>query len=274
MQLLYIKYLLDFLYVISYDAPKEKNMTEYSNDYLLDRRVKIFQPLNGYRASTDAILLSSLVSDVKPEDKILDVGSGTGAISLCLAARFQHLHPQITGLELQKELAQLSNQSATANGFDKFLHYLHQDISQPIKHIANCSFQHVISNPPYTDHDMPSPNLSKALAHNHHGLDLCAWIRFCIKMLAPKGKIYLINRAEAVNEILAALSPQIGAIRLIPLYSKAGQNAKRIMIIGIKDSKAPTTILPPLTVHLPDGSYSSKTQQILREGTGFFETEH
>lgn len=246
-------------------------MTEYSSDYLLDRRVKIFQPLNGYRASTDAVLLSSLVADVKPGDKILDVGSGTGAISLCLAARFQHLQPHITGLELQPELAELSNLSAAANGFDKFLHYLRQDIRQPAAHIENCSFQHVISNPPYTDHDMPSPNPGKALAHNHHGLDLSAWIRFCIKMLAPKGKIYLINRAEAINEILAALSPQIGAVKLIPLYSKKGQSAKRIMVIGTKDSKAPTTILPPLAVHTADGAYSTEAHQILREGCGFFE---
>ena len=58
---------------------------DHTNDYLLDKRVKIFQPINGYRASTDAVLVSSLVNKVKTTDKILDVGSGTGAISVCLA---------------------------------------------------------------------------------------------------------------------------------------------------------------------------------------------
>ncbi len=82
-------------------------MTNYSKDYLLNKQVKIFQPLNGYRASTDAVILSSLVNKVKPGDKILDVGSGTGAISLCLAARFREKEPQITELELQPELADL-----------------------------------------------------------------------------------------------------------------------------------------------------------------------
>ena len=56
-------------------------MAEYTNDYLLNRQVKIFQPVDGYRASTDAVILSSLVQKVKKNDKILDVGSGTGAIS-------------------------------------------------------------------------------------------------------------------------------------------------------------------------------------------------
>ena len=79
-------------------------MIEYTNDYLLDKKVKIFQPVNGYRASTDAVLLSSLVR-IKNGDGILDVGSGTGAVSLCLAHRLQNLNPQITGLEIQPELA-------------------------------------------------------------------------------------------------------------------------------------------------------------------------
>ena len=51
-------------------------MQEYSEDYLLDKRVRIFQPLNGYRASTDAVILSSLITRIKDGDTVLDVGSG------------------------------------------------------------------------------------------------------------------------------------------------------------------------------------------------------
>ena len=66
-------------------------MQDYTNDYLLDKKVKIFQPVNGYRASTDAVFLSSILDEnnVKEGGKILDVGSGTGAISLCLASRLK-----------------------------------------------------------------------------------------------------------------------------------------------------------------------------------------
>ena len=178
-------------------------MAEYTNDYLLNRQVKIFQPVDGYRASTDAVILSSLVQKVKKNDKILDVGSGTGAISLCLAARFQEIQPQITGIEIQPELAELSARSA--EGFSAFLHYVNADIRQKITTVPPCSFRHVITNPPYSDHDMPSPNPGKALAHNLQQFDLSSWLRFCLKMLAPKGQLYLINRTEAVTEIITAL---------------------------------------------------------------------
>lgn len=244
---------------------------DYSKDYLLDRRVTVFQPQNGYRASTDAVLLSSLVKTVKPGDNILDVGSGTGAVSLCLASRFAHTAPQITGLELQPELAELSNLSAAANGFENFLHYINCDIKNKPGELANCSFSHVITNPPYAEKDMPSPNAGKALAHNHHNFSLEGWIKFCIKMIRPQGHFYIINRAEAVDDILNVIHGRLGNIKLIPLFSKTGQKAKRIMISAQKDNRTPTEILPGLILHTSEGAYTPDAHKILRLGLGFWE---
>lgn len=246
-------------------------MNEYTKDYLLDKQVQIFQPINGYRASTDAVMLSSAVSKVKDGDTILDVGSGTGAVSLCLASRFYSIQPQITGLEIQPELAELSNKSAEANGFDGFLHYINCDIRNKPKEIENCSFAHVITNPPYAEKDMPSPNAGKATAHNHNGFSLKGWIDFCIKMIKPKGWFYIVNRAEAVNEILSDIHGKLGHIEIIPLYSKTGQKAKRVIIRAQKDNHTATAVLPPFIIHEADGSYTGQAQKILRSGSGFDE---
>ena len=103
---------------------------DYTADYLLNKKVKIFQPTDGYRAAIDAVFLSSVIDSAKVKigAKILDVGSGTGAVSLCLAYRLKEKQPQITGLEIQKDLVELSNKSATENGFAEFLHYEHCDV--------------------------------------------------------------------------------------------------------------------------------------------------
>lgn len=246
-------------------------MTDYTEDYLLDKRLKIFQPINGYRASTDAVMLSAMISSLKKGSSILDVGSGTGAISLCLASRLQTFAPRIIGLELQPRLAELSNLSAAANGFTDFLNYIHCDIKHKPENIKNCSFDHVITNPPYAENDMPSPNESKALAHNHRDFSLTGWINFCIKMLKPKGRFYMINRAEAIDEILTAIYGKLGHIEIIPLFSKTGQKAKRVIIRAQKDNHAPAIIHPGLIIHDFNGEYSETARQILRLGKGFDE---
>ncbi len=236
-------------------------MPDYSEDYLLDKKVRIFQPDDGYRASVDAVFLSALVGRAAPGERILDVGSGTGAISLCLAHRFPDC--QITGLELQPRLAELSNLSAAANGFAN-LRYLNRDIRRPLPEIENGSFHHVITNPPYSGGEMPSPNPSKAAAHDFKQFDLPSWIGFCLKKIRPQGYFYIINRAEAVDDILFCLHGKAGGATIVPLYSKAGQPAKRVLIRARKDAKSPARIMPGLVVHSIEGGYSQAAEKILR----------
>jgi tRNA1(Val) A37 N6-methylase TrmN6 len=241
----------------------------YTNDYLLDKKVKIFQPIDGYRASTDAVFLSSLLDSkkVKKDDTILDVGSGTGAISLCLASRLKDV--KITGIDIQKDLVELSNMSSKENGYDSFLTYINTDIRKKTS-LPSGTFSFVITNPPYSDHDMPSPNESKKLAHNHQDFDLTGWLSFCLKMLKPKGYLLVINRAEAINEIITAIDKKAGSINILPIYSKLGQDAKRVAIIAQKTAKGITKILPPFYTHNEDGSYTDKAQSILRLGKEYF----
>ncbi len=246
-------------------------MPVYTNDYLLNKKVKIFQPEDGYRASTDAVILSSLLNskNVKPYDMILDVGSGTGAISLCLAERLKEKNISITGIDIQSDLVKLSNLSAQENDFADFLHYEQADIREKTQLPAG-KFSFVITNPPYSDHDMPSPNLSKQLAHNHQDFDLTGWLSFCLKMLKPKGYLLMINRTEALNETLSALKNKAGDILILPIYSKPEQDAKRIAVIAKKGTRGITKILPPFYTHNPDSSYAEKAQQILRHGEEYF----
>lgn len=245
-------------------------MPQYTEDYLLDKRVKIFQPVDGYRASSDAVLLSAMVADIKSGSRILDVGSGTGAVSLCLAERLQAQNVTIRGVEIQAELAELSNMSAAADNFD-FVRFYNADIRQklPQEDLRPCSFDVVISNPPYSEHDMPSPNASKAAAHNHQDFDLGKWLAFCLKMTKPFGRIYMVNRVEALPQICTELHGKSGGLTILPLYSKAGQEAKRVIVSAQKDSKAPCRILPPFVTHDADGQYTAEAEKILRQGLSF-----
>ena len=113
---------------------------------------------------------------------------------------------------------------------------------------------------------MPSPNQSKATAHNLSLIDLTSWINFCIKMTAPKGFFYMVNRAEALDQILAALYSKMGNIQVFPLFSKDNQPAKRVLVSAQKDSKAPTILHRGLIVHTENGDYSAQANDVLRLG--------
>ncbi len=239
-------------------------MTQVDENYLLDKKVKIYQPAGSYHASSDAVWLSAAVAKVKKNDTILDVGSGTGAVSLCLAERFKNNQIQITGIELQPLLAEAANKSAEANGFN-FVHFINGDIFQPVP-LKPCSFSHVVTNPPYALADMPSPNSSKATAHNFGAENLQKWLDFCIKMLKPQGHFYIINRTEALEDIIAHISGRLGKIEVFPLYSKDGQSAKRIIIRAQKDSKAPLILHSGVLVHQTTGAYTPKAEEVLRQG--------
>ena len=187
-----------------------------------------------------------------------------------MAARLSEKKLKITGLDIQADLVKLSNQSSVANGFADFLHYEYADIRNGVSLVPG-SFDVVITNPPYSDHDMPSPNTGKQLAHNLQNFSLFEWLVFCLKMLKPKGEVFVINRAEAVNEILAALHNRAGEVRLLPIYSKSGREAKRIAVIAKKGTRGITRILPPFYVHNEDGSYAETAEKILRKGCGYFD---
>ncbi len=236
-------------------------------DYLLNKTVKICQPKGLYHASTDAVWLAAAVNKVKMGDAVLDVGSGTGAVALCLAERFKDKNLGIEGVEWQEKLVEAANLSAEANGFDN-VKFTEIDILN--KRYKPCSFNHVISNPPYSTADMPSPNDSKAKAHNFDKTSFDKWIDFCVKSLKPQGKFYMINRAEMLEYILADICGRLGGIEVFPIFSKPNDvKAKRVIVRAQKDSKTPLIIYAPIYVHNADGTHSETAEKVLRGGEAF-----
>lgn len=234
-----------------------------SEDYLLNGRVLVRQPVDGYRIAIDPIILAASIN-AQPGETIIDLGAGVGAASLCLAARIPEC--RIVALEIQRTSVRLAAENIALNNMRDKIEILHGDLLQPPPRLAAGTYAHVMTNPPYLEaiKGRPSPNDHKALSNVESTVTLEQWARFALLMVRPKGTVTFIHRADRLDEILSYFQGKLGDITIFPLWPGNNKPAKRIIIRGRKNSNAPLKILPGLVLHLEDGRYTPEAENILR----------
>src|SRR4051812_9672675 len=239
--------------------------TAWSEDRLLDGRIFLKQPRDGYRAAIDPVLLAA-ATPAAPGERILDVGAGVGAAALCLAFRVPGA--RVTGLELQPALAELGAINIRDNHLEDRVSILTGDILSPPDGLPAAGFDRVMTNPPFqkAGTHTPPPGASRAVAHGEGSAGLEAWIAFCTRMLKPRGTLTLIHRADRLDDVIALLHGRFGAITLIPLWPKASRPAKRILVIARRGARSPAILSAGLVLHEAGGSFTSAAQAVLRHG--------
>ena len=239
--------------------------TAGAEDALLGGRVRIVQPPDGYRAAIDPVLLAAATA-AEPGERVLDVGAGTGAASLCLAVRAPAC--RIVGLEKHPEVAAYASHNIELNGLQARAWVVVGDLLNPPLMVAPGSFDRVMMNPPYLKADAATlpPDPWKAAANVEGEATLAHWIAFAATMLKMRGWLTLVHRADRVDEILALLHGRFGSTTLFPLWPRAGEPAKRVLVSAQRGGKAPTTLAAGLVLHEADGRFTAAAEAVLRDG--------
>jgi len=238
---------------------------EWSEDALLGGRLRLRQPVQGYRIAIDPVLLAAAVPAIAT-DAVLDIGCGVGAASLCLASRVPEC--RIAGIETQRELVRLAAENIALNGFGGRVRAMAGDILHPPPRLEPGSFSQVMANPPYLEEGTATPpsHAGKPGAQIEGSANLAYWVRFALSMTRPRGGITFIHRADRLDALLVQLSGRAGAITVMPLWPASGTPAKRVIVHARKDSASPTRLLPGLVLHGIDGRYTEAAEAILRHG--------
>lgn len=227
-------------------------------------RLRLRQPESGYRAAIDPVLLAARLAP-RPGTVWLDLGCGVGAASLCLLARCPDI--SVIGVEIDPFLADLARQNAALNGFSDRFRIIESDVAA-LQGADLPALAGIFTNPPFHDPAAtPSPDGRRTRAT--HGAVLADWCAVAARLLPHRGSFSLITRADALAEVLAALAatrPAFGGIDLLPLWPRAGQAAKRLLVTARLGSRAPLVLRAGLVLHAADNAYTAACDAILRGG--------
>jgi tRNA1Val (adenine37-N6)-methyltransferase len=248
-------------------------MTDHTDDAFLGGALRLWQPARGYRAATDPVFLASACA-ARAGETVLDLGCGAGAAALCLGQRVPGV--ALTGLEVQQGYADLARQNAARNNL--VLEVIEGDAARMPDEMRARSFDHVITNPPFFEAEAglktDDPGRDRAFRES---MSLDRWIDAGLRRLRPGGEFLLIHRSERLTDILQALSSRCGAIRILPLTARRGRDAKRVIVLAKKGSRAPLRLLDPFVIHegphhesdAPD--FTGAAQSVLLEGASLRE---
>jgi len=246
------------------DTPEKLALTD---DAFLGGALHILQPLKGYRAGIDAVLLAaSLNLGEHKKARVLDVGSGVGVAGLCIATRCTEA--SVTLLEKQSVLSGLAHKNVVRNKFESRVHIANCDVLAPVStaKVRQHMFDHVISNPPYYDDNKirNSANSLKAQSNAMPQDALQHWIKFMAQATKPGGSATIVHLAERLPDILKYFTMYFGEICVQPLHPRLNKKASRILLRGIRDSKAPMQISPGVTLHNSKDSFCPEIERVLR----------
>ncbi len=236
-------------------------MSETSDDRLLGGRVLLRQPVQGFRAGLDALLLAAFVP-AAPGQRVLEAGCGSGAVFLCLAARVPGL--SVTAVEREASMAALARGNAAANGVAAEV--IEADVADAAIARALAPCDHAFANPPYWPGGTPPPGPVRRAATHEGGAGLAAWAAFLAASLRAGGTLSLVLPAARFDAGVSALrAAGCGSVTLLPVAPRADVPAKRVLLRARRGGRGPARLLPALVLHEQDGGFTPAAQAVLRD---------
>ncbi len=210
----------------------------------------------------DAVLLSGFAR-VKPDETVLDLGTGTGILPLLLKAKTEGRH--FTGLEIQPESADMARRSVMYNGLEEEISIVTGDIKDAANLFGASSFDVITCNPPYMTDTHGLQNSSKARTIARH--EICCTLDDVIgqtaKLLKPSGRCYYVHRPFRLVEILSKMSAAgIEPKRIQLVYPYVDKEPNMVLIEGLRGGKSRVTVEPPLIVYKAPGEYMPEIREV------------
>lgn len=166
------------------------------------KRFEIVNSLSAMKVGTDGVLLGAWasVSAADRHPRVLDVGSGSGLISLMLAQRFPDA--SITGVDIEREACVEARGNADRSGWGSRIDIVCKNFAAYAAGDDVGCFDAVVSNPPFFKTELKAPDRSRMMARHGDGLDYAVIMRACASgLLASDGILSMVSPADRERDI-------------------------------------------------------------------------
>jgi tRNA1Val (adenine37-N6)-methyltransferase len=168
-----------------------------ANDYFSFKHFTIYQHRSAFKVGTDGVLLGAY-ADISGVRNILDIGSGTGLISMMLA---QRCDAQITAIEPDYESFKQTCENISCCDWHNRITVEHSDLQNfNSKHEK---FDLIVTNPPYFSDSLKSPDSRRSAARHNDSLTTVEILEGVLKLLNDDGRLQLIMPYVEGNVFIA-----------------------------------------------------------------------
>ena len=240
-----------------------------ANTYFQFKQFTVHQEHTAMKVCTDACLFGAWVAkdlSLNNVNSILDIGTGTGLLSLMLAqiTSENKILAKITAIEIEAAAAKEASSNFKASPWNDNIHL----VQSAIQDYENSNpFDCVISNPPFFEGDLQSPDLNKNLASHSTALPWSDLIKDINRFLKQDGVFYVIIPALRAYT-MQKLATQIG-IQLdeeVVVFNAEKQKPFRVFQKYIKTNTQVTEIKRSnFIIKNSDNSYTNAFTELLKD---------
>lgn len=243
-------------------------------DDLEINNLKIIQNKLGFCFGIDSILLSNFAKDIKNNAKCVDLGTGTGILSILLCAKTKL--SEIFGVEIQSEVADMAKRSSQLNHLEDRFKVIHMDIKEILNKnndyqdiLKRNYFDCIVTNPPYKKINTGRINQNEKKLVSRHEImaNLEDFIKISNYLLKDKGILYMVHRPERLVEIIYAMrSNKMEPKEIQFVYPQKDKEPNLVLIKAIKNAKEFLKIDKPLIIYDDNGNYTEELLKIYGKG--------
>ena len=229
-----------------------------SNTYFQFRQFTVHQDQCAMKVTTDSCLFGAWIADqiAGAQGHLLDIGAGTGLLSLMLA---QSTNTTIDAVEVEENCCLQLNENIEGSGWSNRINTFHADILQ---FIPERLYDFVISNPPFYENQLQSPDAAVNLARHTDFLNLSGLFKKASQFITSEGEFYVLIPFYRLEECLETAAIPHFFVQHLAVVRHSNQHKPFRAMLRMKVNPVVGTN-ETIDVYGPEGKYSSRFKNLL-----------